>query len=112
LNENFDHGTAPQHKGVAETEDDIPLIGIFPSHVQCAPPHVGPTLIRLSNARRNASRGRLYTIRLFGTIAPFIQELCSRTFHIHVQEIMVVRHVLNRQRVALVRIVEQSDQIL
>jgi hypothetical protein len=56
--------------------------------------------------------GRLDTIWLFGTIVLFIQELGSRTFHIRVQQIMVLRHTLNSQSIVLVEIVEQSNQIL
>jgi hypothetical protein len=55
---------------------------------------------------------RLDTIQFFYIIVPFIQELYSQTFHIRVQEIMVLQHVLNNRRVALVEIVEQSNQIL
>jgi hypothetical protein len=55
--------------------------------------------------------GRLDTIWLFGTIAPFKEELGSPTFQILVQQIMVLRHALNNQRVALMGIAEQINQI-
>ena len=56
VNENFDHRTTPQQEGVVKTEDDISLDGIFLPCVQCTPPLVGPTLVRLGNVRKNAIR--------------------------------------------------------
>jgi hypothetical protein len=55
--------------------------------------------------------GRLDTIRQFGTIAVLTEELGNPTFHVLVQQIMVVWHALKKQRVALVGIAEQVSQI-
>jgi hypothetical protein len=56
LNENVSHMPAPEDKGAVDTNDNMPLVGVFPRCVQCTPSPVGPTLVRLGNERRNASR--------------------------------------------------------
>jgi hypothetical protein len=56
LNENFDQETAPQQESVADTEDEMPLDGIFRPRIRRMPPPVHPTLVRLGNTRKNAVR--------------------------------------------------------
>ena len=45
-----------QYKGVAKTNNDMPIIEMLSTPTQCTPSHVHPTLIRLGNVRRNTSR--------------------------------------------------------
>jgi hypothetical protein len=56
LNENSNHVTAPQGEVVVETNDNMSLGGMLFVHTQRAPLPVGPALVRLGNARRNALR--------------------------------------------------------
>jgi hypothetical protein len=46
----------PEDKHAADTEDNMPLNVACPGHVQSTATPVGPTLVRLGNERRNASR--------------------------------------------------------
>jgi hypothetical protein len=46
----------PQEEGATETDDNMPLVGIFPLRIQHMAAHIGPTLVSLGNARRNTSR--------------------------------------------------------
>jgi hypothetical protein len=56
LNENLDQETAPQLEGATNLEDEMQLDGIFRPCVYHRPPPIGPTLVTLDNARRNAVR--------------------------------------------------------
>jgi hypothetical protein len=56
LNESLDQETAPQLEGVADPKDEMPLGGLFCPHIHRMPPLVGPTLVTLGNARKNATR--------------------------------------------------------
>ena len=55
LNENLDQETTPQLEGVVDPKDEMPLGRLFCPHVHRMPPPIGPTLVALSNVRRNAA---------------------------------------------------------
>jgi hypothetical protein len=57
LNENLDQETALQLEGVADPEDEMPLGRLFGPRIRRTPLPVGPTLVMLGNARRNAVTG-------------------------------------------------------
>jgi hypothetical protein len=63
-NENVDQETAPQLEGATDPEDEMVLDGTFCPCVYRTAPHVGPTLVMLGNAGRNAARRppRHYTV--------------------------------------------------
>jgi hypothetical protein len=56
LNGNVNHMAEPQDKGAVDIDDNMPLVGIFPCCVQRMAAPLGPTLVRLGNERRNASK--------------------------------------------------------
>jgi hypothetical protein len=55
-NENIDQETAPQLEGAIDPKDEMVLDGTFCPCVQRTAPLVGPTLVMLGNAGRNAAR--------------------------------------------------------
>jgi hypothetical protein len=63
-NENVDQETAPQLEGATDPEDEMVLDGTFRPSVHRTAPPVGPTLVMLGNAGRNAARRppRHYTV--------------------------------------------------
>jgi hypothetical protein len=54
--ENVNCMPAPEDKHATDIEDNMPLNVAYSSHVQPTATPVGPTLVRLGNERRNASR--------------------------------------------------------
>jgi hypothetical protein len=54
--ENVNCMPALEDEGAADIDDNMPLNGVFPPCVQGTATPVGPTLVRLGNERRNASR--------------------------------------------------------
>ena len=46
----------PEDEDVADIEDNMPLNVAYLGHVQPMETSIGPTLVRLGNERRNASR--------------------------------------------------------
>jgi hypothetical protein len=54
--ENVNRMPALEDEGVVDIDDNMPLNGIFPPCVQRTETPVGPTLVRLGNERKNASR--------------------------------------------------------
>jgi hypothetical protein len=55
-NENVDHETAPQLEGATDLEDEMLLDGTLGPYVHRTVPPVGPTLVMLGNAGKNAAR--------------------------------------------------------
>ena len=56
LNENLNQGTAPQLEGATDSQDEMPLGGIFCPNIYRTAPPIGPTLVMLGNARKNGVR--------------------------------------------------------
>jgi hypothetical protein len=54
--ENVNRMPIPEDEGAADTNDNMPLNGVFPPCVQRTATPVGPTLVMLGNERRNALR--------------------------------------------------------
>jgi hypothetical protein len=46
----------PQDNGVADIDDNMPLVGVFPCCIQRMTAPIGPTLVKLGNKRRIASK--------------------------------------------------------
>jgi hypothetical protein len=63
-NKNVDQETAPSLEGTTDPEDEVLLDGTLPPCVHRTAPPVGPTLVMLGNAGRNAARRppRHYTV--------------------------------------------------
>ena len=56
MNENLVQNTAPEVEGATDPKDEMLLGGVFCPYVHYTPPHIGPTLVSLGNARRYVVR--------------------------------------------------------
>jgi hypothetical protein len=116
-NENVDQDTAPQLEGAIDLEDEMLLDGTLRPCVHRTAPPVGPTLVMLGNAGRNAVRRppRHYTVvqNNRSTHGRTGQSNIPRPYSANNGTLKKQRvwHALKKQRVALVGIIEQVSQI-